>query len=92
MKLRISLYQFEKILVLSKRAKDIYEGRNCLVDGMQGRKPTAMAQAELAEGVIVPLIKDVDPEELKAEFDDEEEEEVEDSEDESEEEESEEEE
>ena len=69
------LNQFEKILVLSKRAKDIYEGRNCLVDGMQGRKPTAMAQAELLEGVIVPLIKDVDPEELKAEFDDEEEEE-----------------
>jgi len=69
------LNQFEKILVLSKRAKDIYEGRNCLVDGMQGRKPTAMAQVELQAGVITPLISDVDPNELQDKFDDEEEEE-----------------
>jgi len=51
--------QFEKVLVLAGRAKDLYGGRGCAVDGLEGRKPTAMAQYEIMNHLLEPCITDL---------------------------------
>lgn len=48
--------QFEKVRVLSNRTRDLYEGRVCRVDSLEGRKPTTQAQYELKENLIQPNI------------------------------------
>jgi len=58
-----SISQFEKVLVLAGRAKDIYGGRGCAVEGLDGRKPTAIAQYEILNDLLDPIISDVVEEE-----------------------------
>lgn len=53
--------QFEKVLVLTSRAKDLYAGKTCRVDGLDGRKPTTMAQYEILNDLIEPTISDKVP-------------------------------
>lgn len=50
--------QFEKVLVLAERAKDLYQGKTCLVEGLEGRKPTTKAQYELVAEKIEPVISE----------------------------------
>ncbi|OGG94614.1 MAG: hypothetical protein A2527_05360 [Candidatus Lambdaproteobacteria bacterium RIFOXYD2_FULL_50_16] len=57
-KFETPLSQFEKVLVLSSRAKDIYSGKSCMVSGLEGRKPTTKAQYEMLTDLIEPVITD----------------------------------
>lgn len=48
--------QFEKIRVLSSRARDLCEGKTCKVSNLDERKPTTQAQYELLDKKIKPHI------------------------------------
>lgn len=62
--------QFEKVRVLASRVRDIYEGKPCKVKGLEGRKPTTMAQFEFLVGKIEPSITDHMEEVDEDDFDD----------------------
>jgi len=53
--------QFDKIRVLASRAKDLYDGKSCLMGGMKNRKPTSQSQIEIKKGLITPNIMTEDP-------------------------------
>lgn len=65
--------QFEKVLVLATRAKDIYAGKTCHVEGLSARKPTTQAQYEILSDLIDPVITERQPgdEEDFSDFDEE---------------------
>jgi DNA-directed RNA polymerase subunit K/omega len=48
--------QFEKVLVMADRARDIYEGKTCKISSIENRKPTTQAQYELLKQKIEPDI------------------------------------
>jgi DNA-directed RNA polymerase subunit K/omega len=50
---------FEKVLIMSTRARDLYAGRTSRAATMiDGGKPTAIAQYELLKGMIEPEVVD----------------------------------
>ncbi|MDT8445331.1 MAG: hypothetical protein RRB13_00375 [bacterium] len=53
--------QFEKVMVLTTRAKDIYSGKTCQVEGLGGRKPTTQAQYEMLNALLDPVITERQP-------------------------------
>ncbi len=44
--------QFDKVLTLVTRAKDLYQGKSTTLKDMDSRKPTTIAQLEYRNGVI----------------------------------------
>ena len=58
--------QFDKIQALVSRAKDLYEGKTTTLRGLDGRKPTAIAQFEYKLGLIESnaIYKEEDPDDL----------------------------
>ena len=67
--------QFDKVLVLARRAKDLYAGKTCAISGLEGRKPTTKAQYEISNHLLEPVILDQNPEDV-TNFDDFDEEDV----------------
>jgi len=50
---------FQKVRVMTSRAKDLYAGKTSrLTSTTEGGKPIAIAQYELLKGMIEPLIKE----------------------------------
>ena len=56
-----TINQFEKVMVMAERAKDLYLGKTCLVDGLEGRKPTTKAQFEYSRHRIEPELAPEEP-------------------------------
>jgi|GEM_PF-2131544 len=50
---------FEKVKVMTSRAKDLYAGKTSrLASGVEGRNPIALAQYEMKKGLIEPNISE----------------------------------
>lgn len=53
---------FEKVRVMTSRAKDLYAGKTSrLMSSADGSKPVALAQYELMKGLIEPEIQEKEP-------------------------------
>lgn len=44
--------QFDKVLTLVTRAKDLYDGKSTTLKDLDSRKPTTIAQLEFRKGII----------------------------------------
>lgn len=56
-----SISLFEKVLIMSNRARDLYAGKTSrLGTNLDNAKPTAIAQYELLKGMIEPEVKEIE--------------------------------